>query len=106
MRGGKNIWIVAILLLLCACEHRELKLLDELRYIRVYLDEEIRNVSFGFYDENNIKPDYHSPEILRVVFCNTQEGKVIKETYLRNKGIDERGVYLEGEVLLKSGDYR
>ena len=34
-----------------SCEHRELTDPTDIHYVRVYLDEQIKNVTYGFYDE-------------------------------------------------------
>ena len=99
-------WMICFCFLgFCSCSHRELTDMNERRYIRVYLDEAIRNVSFGFYDENRTKPAYRSPEVIRAVFCHPEDGSIVSETYLQNKGVDERGAYIDGYVALKPGDY-
>ena len=49
------------------CHRRPLVELSNTHYIRVYIDEQIKNVTTGFYDETLDKPDYESPEMLRVV---------------------------------------
>ena len=95
--------------LFTGCEHRPLmeRLSDkDMRYVRVYLDEDIRNVSFGFYNENFPKPYYRTPEVVRVVLCSMESGSVVSEAYLREKGKDERGNYLAGYVTARPGHYR
>ena len=55
-----------------ACEHRELVDDTDMHYVRIYVDENIRNVTYGFYDETKEKPTYRTPEGVRVVLCNSQ----------------------------------
>ena len=87
------------LLLGSSCEHRPLE--DPFgrgRFIRVYLDENIRNVSFGFYDETKEKPQYSSPQLMRVVCADPSTGMVMSERYLHETGRDERGYYIQGYI--------
>ena len=46
------------MLMLNACEHRELSDPNTGHYLRIYLDEEIKNVTCGFYDESLKHPEY------------------------------------------------
>ena len=92
-------------LLLSGCEHRPLIELTDRHYIRIYLDEHIRNVSFGFYDETKEKPKYRRPEVLRVTLSDTQSGEVLSEEYLYEKGNDEKGAYIHGYVTAAPGTY-
>ena len=41
----------AIALSLMSCEHRPLETPLNARYVRVYIDEDIKNVTCGFYNE-------------------------------------------------------
>lgn len=49
-------------LLLCTlfagCERRPLVDVGNTHYVRVYLDEELKNVTTGFYDPTLAKPEY------------------------------------------------
>ena len=59
------------LTLVCTgCEHRPLEdmFLKENIFVKIYFDEAIRNVSYGFYDESKKRPDYSSPQSVRVMF--------------------------------------
>ena len=94
------------LLLGSSCEHRPLE--DPFgrgRFIRVYLDENIRNVSFGFYDETKEKPQYSSPQLMRVVCADPSTGMVMSERYLHESGRDERGYYIQGYITAPDGEY-
>lgn len=97
----------AITLLLClsSCEHRPLVDLNELHYVRIYLDERLRNVNFGFYDETKEKPEYSTPQIMRVVLYDPSDGRVVAERYLREGGQDEKGNYLHGYISAPEGTY-
>ena len=100
------LWLL-MLLSVCGCEHRPLLSMElpENTFVRVYFDEHIRNVSYGFYDEAKKKPEYESPQMLRVVFCDEVTGQVVVERYIRDCGTDERGYYIEGAVNLPEGRY-
>lgn len=111
MSSGKsliNILFSLIMLpLFTGCEHRPLE--DAYRrentFVRVYFDEHIRNVSYGFYDETKKKPEYHSPKVLRVMFYDETDGKVVTERYLYDSGKDERGYYIQGTLNVPNGRY-
>ena len=95
-------------LILCAgCEHRPLEMreYEENIFVRVYYDENIRNVSFGFYDESKKKPEYSSPKMMRVAFFDNVSDKLVSERYLYDCGRDERGYYIQGKMNLPNGKY-
>lgn len=107
--NGRILSFLMLMMLLVSCEHRPLlerEQMKDRRYVRVYLDEEIRNVSFGFYHEDLPKPVYRTPEVMRVVLCDVADGNVVSEAYLTTKGKDERGNYLEGYISANPGEYR
>ena len=97
--------ILVFLLSLSSCEHRPLVDLNELHYVRIYLDERLRNVNFGFYDEAKEKPEYETPQIMRVVLYEPSNGRVVAERYLREGGRDEKGYYLHGYISAPAGVY-
>ena len=66
----------------------------------------MKNVTTGFYDPTLEKPDYATPEMLRVVLYDPVDGHVAAERYLRNRKSDERGVYFDGYVVAAPGRYR
>lgn len=95
-------------LLICTgCEHRPLEMreYEENIFVRVYYDENIRNVSFGFYDESKKKPEYSSPKMMRVAFFDNVSDKLVSERYLYDCGRDERGYYIQGKMNLPNGKY-
>ena len=73
-----RLWLQSRFLCLCllglflytGCEHRPLEemLWDENIFIRIYYNENIRNVSFGFYDESKKKPEYSSPQMMQNLY--------------------------------------
>ena len=111
----KRLWLQSILLclyfggiFLCTgCEHRplEMRQYEENIFVRVYYDENIRNVSFGFYDESKKKPEYSSPKMMRVAFFDNVSDKLVSERYLYDCGRDERGYYIQGKMNLPNGKY-
>ena len=88
-----------------SCEHRQLVEPSNVHYVRVYLDERIQNVTYGFYSEDRLKPQHRRPSVLRVALCEPASGRVVAERYLQQSGEDERGYYLEGHITADAGDY-
>ena len=111
----KRFWLQSTLLCLylgglvicTGCEHRplEMRQYEENIFVRVYYDENIRNVSFGFYDESKKKPEYSSPKMMRVAFFDNVSDKLVSERYLYDCGRDERGYYIQGKMNLPNGKY-
>ena len=101
----KLFYLLLILCSLASCEHRELLETLDKHYIRVYFDEDIQNVSHGFYDDSREKPEYSSPDMLRVALCDTESGDMLFEEYLSAKGSDEYGNYIEGVIKAPPGIY-
>ena len=103
---GNIKWVLCIFMLaLTACEHRPLLELSDKHYIRIYLDEHLRNVNYGFYDETKEKPEYKTPKAMRVTLCDPETGKVHGEEYLQGNGSDERGNYIDGYIHARPGTY-
>ena len=97
-----------LLLLFVSCEHRPLEdpiVFGKGRMLRIYFDEHIRNVSYGFYDDTKQKPEYKSPQLLRVICADPYSGEVVTERYLHDVGRDERGHYIQGYVYAPDGNY-
>lgn len=88
-----------------SCEHRELIDPNTGHYLRIYLDEEIKNVTYGFYDESLERPEYTTPNTLRVVLADTETGDIITERYFQTRKRDERGNYFDGYINAKAGEY-
>lgn len=94
---------------LTSCEHRPLEdpiYFDKGRFLRVYFNEHIRNVSFGFYDESKQPSNYQSPVLLRVVCADPLSGEVVTERYLSDYGRDEKGYYIQGKITAPEGAYK
>ena len=91
--------------LLTSCEHRELMDPNTGHYLRIYLDEEIKNVTCGFYDEKLEHPEYKRPKVMRVVLADHVSGRMVSERYFQNTGEDERGYYIDGYIGAEAGTY-
>lgn len=97
--------VVAAIALLFSCEHRPLEDPSNVHYVRVYIDENIKNVTYGFYNESRKKPTLVRPRVLRLVLADPTTGKVCLERYLQTYGEDERGYYVDGYIAAEAGDY-
>lgn len=109
MRGGLIVLRLMVLSLLVAllnsCEHRLLTDPAETHYVRVYLDEQIKNITCGIYDPAYEVPEWEAPVNLRAVLADPQTGEVVSERILRGSGKDERGKYIDGYIAAPSGTY-
>lgn len=105
MKVLRLISLAMVSLLIFSCEHRPLMDPNTGHYIRVYLDEDIRNVTYGFYNPNLEHPDYLRPNVMRVVVANPVTGAVVAERFLQNQGDDERGHYFDGYMSIPAGEY-
>ncbi len=99
----------AILLLTLAslasgCTRRPLVDPELTHYVRVYIDEELKNITTGFYNPDHSHPAYRTPEIMRVLLYDAS-GRLAAERYLRNVCRDERGTYYDGYIVAAPGDY-
>lgn len=117
----KKLYLISLLALLLGlatgCEFRPLEDPANVSYVRVYVNDEMLNVTRGFYDDNIRRktggavdvhlerPDYSRPEILRIGIFDTNTGDLVVERYLRNQGDDERGHYYEGYLVINPGTY-
>lgn len=91
--------------LFASCEHRALTDPNTGHYVRIYLDEQIKNVTCGFYDESLEKPEYHRPNAMRVLLTDPASGSVVSERYLQGRGEDDRGYYIDGYIGAEAGTY-
>lgn len=105
-RSTKLIMLLLGLALLFSCERRPLLELEYTHYVRVYLDEEIKNVTTGFYNQAHKKPEYKTPTVVRVTLSDPSTDKVVAERYLQNPGSDEKGNYLDGYISAAPGNYK
>lgn len=97
------LWCLAILL--TSCERRPLEDISNTHYIRIYIDENIKNVTTGFYNEDYSRPDYESPYVLRLTLSDPHTGEVKTERYLRDMRHDANGTYYEGYIIAAPGEY-
>ena len=109
MRKELNILPLISMLLMSivmpSCIHRPLEDPYNGHYIRIYIDEQIKNVTYGFYDESREKPVHIRPAVLRVVLADPISDRIIAERYLQTSGEDERGYYIDGYISAEAGNY-
>lgn len=105
MRRAIYILFMIATLLWCGCERRPLEEMSNTHYMRVYIDENIPNVTTGLYNANYKRPRYTQPEVLRVILTDLTTGEAVAERFLRQRGEDERGTYYEGWVIVDPGRY-
>ena len=101
------LYAVMYMMLSClvSCEHRLLTDPRESHYVRVYLDEQIKNVTCGFYNPDYDVPEYIAPVNLRTMLADPQSGEIVGESILRGNGQDERGRYIDGYIAAPAGTY-
>ena len=93
-------------MLICSCDHRELMDPDgNIHYVRVYMDEQIKNVTCGFYNETYERPEFNRPLNIHAALAEASSGEIIYEGLLRNQGNDERGYYIDGYIKANPGEY-
>lgn len=105
MRRLTLILLSIVALMNISCQRRELVELSNTHYVRVYIKEDIKNVTTGFHPNAENRPGYKSPDILRLLLADQQTGKVKAERFLREKKQDERGTYYEGYIVADPGRY-
>lgn len=94
-----------MVILATSCIHRPLEDPYNAHYIRIYIDEHIKNVTYGFYDETRDKPVHKRPTVLRVVLTDPISNRIISERYLQSIGEDEKGYYIDGYIAAEAGNY-
>lgn len=97
--------LMAISFTIASCEHRLLSDPGGGHYVRVYLDEQIKNVTCGFYNDSLEKPSYKRPSNLRAILTDPSTGTIVSERILRNHGQDGRGHYIDGYMAAPNGEY-
>lgn len=90
---------------LSSCDHRVLTDPTNVHYVRVYLDEEIKNVTYGFYNESYDPPHFTRPLTMLACMADSQTGEVMSEGVLKHQGSDVRGNYIEGYIAASPGEY-
>lgn len=96
---------LVFLAVLTSCEHRVLTDPTNVHFLRVYLDEDIKNVTYGFYNESYEHPEFTKPLNIRAALASTETGTVVAESILKDQGKDERGSYIEGYIGAPAGEY-
>ena len=99
------ILLAALALMNVSCERRDLVDISNTHYVRVYINEDIKNVTTGFHENAEIRPTYKSPEILHLLLADPQTGRLKAERFLRTKKQDEKGAYYEGYIVAAPGQY-
>lgn len=97
--------ILTVLLLTTSCERRELVAPSNTHYVRVYINEELPNVTTGFYNTEHARPEYKAPVVLRLILADPITGVAQAERFLRDRGHDHRGTYYEGYIVADPGTY-
>ena len=105
MNKGRFISLLCFLIMVVACERRPLVEIFNTHYVRVYLDENLLNVTEGFYNPEHDRPEYESPAVIRVALTDRETGNVVADRYLRNQGEDENGHYYDGYIVANPGVY-
>lgn len=100
-------WMCMLLVfgIFTSCEHRKLSDPYNGHYVRIYIDEQIKNVTYGFYDETRERPEYTRPRVLRVVLSDPVSNEIVSQRYLQTSGEDERGYYIDGYIAAEAGSY-
>lgn len=96
------------LMLFTSCEHKDLCYDHHhfVHYVRVYINEQIPNVTMGFYNSEYTRPHYAQPVVMRLVLADPITGRTVTERFLRNKGQDARGTYFDGYINADPGKYK
>lgn len=106
--GFARLPLLALLaaLSLSACELQELVDPVNTHYVRFYLQENIQNITEGFYNPSYPKPEYRSPSVIRVALCDPVTGEMRFDRYLTGKGEDANGKYIDGYIACDAGTYQ
>ena len=92
-------------LLLTACIHRPLEEMGNTHYLRVYIDDSIRNTTCLFYNDTLARPDFKLPQVVRITLNDCQNGTQVAESFLQHSGRDSLGYYLDGYIIADAGNY-
>lgn len=89
-----------------SCEHRELMDPEgNIHYVRVYMDEQIKNVTCGFYNEDYEHPEYRRAQNVHAALASAGSGEVVYQALLNSQGNDENGYYIDGYINAHPGEY-
>lgn len=90
---------------LSSCDHRVLTDPTDIHYVRVYIDDQIKNINYGFYNESYEHPEFTRPLTMLACLADAQTGEIITESLLKNQGTDNRGYYIHGYIGAPAGNY-
>ena len=96
---------IASALMFTACIHRPLEEMGNTHYIRVYIDDSIRNTTCRFYNDTLARPEFKLPQVVRVTLNDRQSGAQAAESYLQHSERDSLGYYLDGYIIADAGSY-
>ena len=99
------IHIILLALVVTACDFRPLADMNNVSYVRVYIDEDITNVTGGYCHPEFRHPIWRRPDIFRIALYDTGSGDIVAERYLRHQGDDERGHFYDGYIIVDPGTY-
>lgn len=99
------LFVIVSALTLAACIHRPLEEMGNTHYIRVYIDDSIRNTTCWFYNDTLTGPEFKLPQVVRVTLNDPQSGAQTAESYLQHSGRDTLGYYLDGYIIADAGSY-
>lgn len=99
------LFALSLILLLGSCERRPIIEMNSAHYVRIYIDEQLKNVTIGHYNNEYLRPAYKQPNVMRVVLADPITGIAKSEKFLRNKGQDEYGTYYDGYIVADPGTY-
>ena len=100
-----DILLMMLIIVAAGCEFRPLSEMNNVSYVRIYIDENIPNVTEGYYNPDFRHPAYSRPDIFRVALYDAASGSLVTERYLRHQGDDERGHYYDGYLIVNPGTY-
>lgn len=100
------LYVTIMMFVITSCEHEPLYDMNNAHYIRIYVDDSIKNINKDLYS-NDIKiKDFSLPEVMRVVLCDKNTGQVVSERFLQHVGRDEQGYFLDGYIGAPEGEYK
>ncbi len=99
--------VTMCLLSVCSCEHRPLESIVASTNISVHVNvNTISNVTCDIYNSKIPVPEI-TPEVMRVLFFDMQQDRLLSDVFIQDRYIDEEGnLYLNGKVSINPGDYR
>ena len=99
------VWVMLLGAIAAGCDFRPMTDMNNVSYVRIYIDEHILNVTEGYYNPDFRHPEYVRPEIFRVGLYDAGSGELVTERFLRHQGDDARGHYYDGYLVADPGTY-